>query len=32
MAVTSINLTIEKETNFEVIFIISTEDGSSLTD
>jgi hypothetical protein len=32
MAVTSINLTIEKETNFEVIFIISAEDGSSLTD
>jgi hypothetical protein len=30
MAVTSINLTIEKGTDFEAIFIISAEDGSSL--
>jgi hypothetical protein len=30
MAVTSINLTIEKGTDFEAIFIVSAEDGSSL--
>ncbi len=30
MAVTSINLTIEKGTDFEAIFIISAEDGSFL--
>jgi hypothetical protein len=30
MAVTSINLTIEKGTDFEAIFIISAEDGSPL--
>jgi hypothetical protein len=30
MAVTSINLTIEKGTDFEATFIISAEDGSSL--
>ena len=30
MSVTSINLTIEKGTDFEATFIISAEDGSSL--
>jgi hypothetical protein len=30
MAVTSINLTIEKGTDFEATFIVSAEDGSSL--
>jgi hypothetical protein len=32
MAVTSINFTLEKGTDFEVTFIISAEDSSSLTD
>jgi hypothetical protein len=32
MAVTSINLTIEKGTDFEATFIISAENSSSLTD